>query len=423
MSTEQEPAISEVQLQQLTSPKLTLWDIQISGDTYAYFHEGFESPPTNKITMRDRVTTSTIRTYEPLPITGGGFEYRAEGSSPRPILTVANVLGSGAGGFLHGMSSSITSNKDLLGKKVYRRTVFLKHTYDNDTSSNPPIEFPIQMYFIDRIINETPMLVGFELVAGFDLEGVKVPRRVVTGSSCPWIYTGACSEKDEEDRVGGCTWSNRGQVKTNNPSTGVMTTYTNFVNSADEPVVHQDAVYSSAWASNTSVTQGQVYKTLTAPTMNRINFDGSITAVAAGGEDYWQYTGPKGDGITSAGTAGAPPSDNSSIWRRVRKYAPSYSSGSDYFVYSLSRYNTYVLDNNQLWVPSQVSQTSTPGHHSSPQHNSYWELGDACSKSLTGCALRYRYMTTTSDSTSVISPKHSATPLQFGGFPGSRKFS
>ena len=175
MSTEQEPAISEVQLQQLTSPKLTLWEVQISGDTFAYFHEGLEAPPTNKITMRDRVTPSTIRTYEPIPIAGGGFEYRAEGSSPRPTLTVANVLGSGTGGLLAGISP-LTSNKDLLGKKVYRRTVFLKHTYDNDTSSNPPIEFPIQMYFIDRIVREDPILISFELIAGFDLEGVKLPR-------------------------------------------------------------------------------------------------------------------------------------------------------------------------------------------------------------------------------------------------------
>ena len=80
----------------------------------------------------------------------------------------------------------------------------------------------------------------------------------------------------------------------------------------------------------------------------------------------------------------------------------------------------------KIWqVPAR---TQTGGaHDATPDHNAYWQLGDQCSKSLTGCALRFRCQAAADSGTASPDYKVPSTvlvhgQLPFGGFPGSKKF-
>ena len=408
--------VQDVQKQEINSARITLWELEVGSDTesyvadtYVFFHEGLEAIAGSgtKITFRNRQDNSEINSYEALPIQGEGFEWKSEGSSARPTLKVANILNT--------FSSELGSltNQDLLGKRLYRRTTLFKYTHSQN-NSNPPIEFPVQMYIIDRIAEETPATVTFELSSGYDLEGIKLPRRIVTGTSCGWIYSGAAPEVAEADKVGGCTWSTKGEIEYVDNAAVTETAKVNFINGSDEPVVISTAKI-AAYGSSTEILRGGIYEH-TAPTMARIQSNG-IAVSDSTVKSYWQYMGP----TLATSDYHTPPSDSNSLWRRVRIYT-AYSASTSYNVYSLALYNSYVLYQDRLWRAVNVSQTGS-AHKATPGYNKYWELGDVCSKSIEGCALRYRYIPTTSSSQTVISPDKSEEPLQFGAFPGSRTFS
>ena len=56
---------------------------------------------------------------------------------------------------------------------------------------NPAAEFPREVYYIDRKVNENPAFVEFELATAFDLAGVRVPKRQALANLCAWQYRSA----------------------------------------------------------------------------------------------------------------------------------------------------------------------------------------------------------------------------------------
>ena len=81
----------------------------------------------------------------------------------------------------------VTAHNDLLDAKVTRRTLtadaldasnFTGNTNPFGTPSSN--EFPQEIYFIDRKIQENRSIVSFELVNRLDMENKTVPARQVT---------------------------------------------------------------------------------------------------------------------------------------------------------------------------------------------------------------------------------------------------
>jgi len=109
--------------------------------------------------------------YTPFPIEARGFEVSSKGSSPQPSLTIANVLGT--------FSSAVTSAEDLVGAKVTRKRVLAGGGSFND-----------EVYYIIRKTAETNMTITWDLGTKIDLEGLQLPRRVITQDYCVWKYKG-----------------------------------------------------------------------------------------------------------------------------------------------------------------------------------------------------------------------------------------
>jgi len=135
--------------------------------------------------------------YEPFPIEITGFETTTKGTIPQPELTVANVLGT--------LAAAVNSLDDLVGAKITRRRTLGKFL-DNGRSPDPSEEFPSDIYYIERKISETNLAITWQLASKIDLEGLQLPRRVITQNYCIWKYRGPeCSYNgppvaDEKDK-------------------------------------------------------------------------------------------------------------------------------------------------------------------------------------------------------------------------------
>lgn len=119
------------------------------------------------------------RTYEPLPIIAGGYEKNTTGQIAQPSLTVANVMGT--------FTQVIDSFDDLVGAKVTRRRTLGKYL-DGEPLADPSQEFPLDIFYIERKTTENALTITWQLASVLDLEGLMLPRRIVTQNYCQWRY-------------------------------------------------------------------------------------------------------------------------------------------------------------------------------------------------------------------------------------------
>ena len=119
------------------------------------------------------------RTYEALPLLSSGYETNTTGQIAQPVLTVANIFGT--------FTDVIKNLEDLVGGKVTRRRTFAKYL-DGEPEADTLQEFPIDVYYIERKTEETALSITWQLSSVMDLEGLQLPRRVITQNHCLWRY-------------------------------------------------------------------------------------------------------------------------------------------------------------------------------------------------------------------------------------------
>ena len=126
------------------------------------------------------------KTYEAAPIEVDGFEVTTKGSLPRPSMKVANANSA--------ISALIILYNPLKAEVKRIRTCkkFLDSANFSGTnpSADPTAKFEDEIWYIDRVANENPELVEFELTSKLDLTNLALPRRQVL-EHCPWQYRGS----------------------------------------------------------------------------------------------------------------------------------------------------------------------------------------------------------------------------------------
>ena len=374
---------SDVQGHYIDSALISLFEIEVQG-TYVFFHSGLdETLEEVQFVSRD---TTTINTYQALPIVIDGIEIQADGAQSRPSITMANVTSvfrDALGGL---------RNDDLIGKTIVCRQTFRKFLVggsEENTVGNEPNEFPVREYIIDRIAQETKLLVRFELASPFDLEGIQLPRRVIVGKYCSWAYQGYYSETS----YGACTWKRNGKTEIVGANNNLYTNYFYF-NEDNQPLISEtwaaDENNILAWSSATTYTPRSYVK-----------HSGS----------YWLSLAE--DNINEE------PSSSSVYWRQSFSYTPfaagtSYSK-NDYVIYGEAGLET-------VWR-CFVAHTGTEDYPPVAK-SKYWTRGDVCSKALAGCKARFQAVPV--DEVSSNSPPSGYTntshAMPFGAFPGSARF-
>lgn len=210
------------------STLLTLWEIDASvvmdesglkDLNYDYifrFH--------NSVKLLNTSIYWRYQVYYPLPIQAQGFEYTAKGSPQTPKLTLAINEDLSPGDprsiALSLLKARLRELDDLAGVKVTRRRVFAKYIdgYNFQSaapselaesgwaitsfSPDPNMQFDPDIYYIDRKSLENKSIIEFELGSTLDVEGVKLPGRIVNARRCPFQYRGhGCLYEYRANRV------------------------------------------------------------------------------------------------------------------------------------------------------------------------------------------------------------------------------
>ena len=135
--------------------------------------------------------------YYPAPFRMAGFESTMQGSIPKPRMGIA--VDDASVNALTIFKNQIRKLDDLVGAKITRFKTFAKFLdYENFLGSQPPqgfdpsvkAEFPREIYYIERKATENKYVIEFELASMLDVEGVRLPRRIILSERCPWSYRG-----------------------------------------------------------------------------------------------------------------------------------------------------------------------------------------------------------------------------------------
>lgn len=395
--------VREVQGLEQSSGIVDLFEIELSSTSRAYITRG-EDSDLGDVQMYDYDTNSQLNTYTAIPIEIEGVDVTTKGVTARPVVTISNILTD------FETAISPLNYQDLVGKKLYRRRTLRKYLKDGSAdpgSGNAPIEFPRQMWVIDRVEQEDALQIAFELSSPFNTEGLVLPYRVVGHNACPWQYQGASPEKTEANKRGGCTWHSESKYIIKG------TAYQVYVNADDEYVIPSSTSFTT-WAG--SGTADAYYKTTTtlgtSSGVRRYKADGTVDTSADGTtvNNYWQA-------VRATSTT---PSDTSGDWNRIRVFS-NYSTSTIYYAYTDDKLNDYAKPTSGtefLW------QTKITQSNNTQEFGKYWRRGDLCGKRLSSCQCRYGFNPISSGTASSTGKATKLTDknLPFGGFPGARKF-
>jgi len=213
--------IDTVQVQSVADSLINLFEITLKGQTTPLVYATSGLDENSKNIYFPTTDGTSLEEYIAMPIGISEITLSADGPQNRPTLTMGNLitLGRTLVSNADGDSDETTWSKileannivkpeDMIGSTVIHRRTLLKKTYrETDVAgwtTTLPNEFPSMKYIIDRLSTETAMAVAYELASPFDLEGVKVPGRVVVGKYCPWKYQGIAI--DGINGGSGCSW-------------------------------------------------------------------------------------------------------------------------------------------------------------------------------------------------------------------------
>lgn len=117
--------------------------------------------------------------YQPIPIEATGFEWSGEGALPRPTLKVANI---------DGLIGSLASTySDLLGA-TFRRIRTFKQFLDDGATPDPTSMYPMDIYRVERKVNQNKIFIEWELSTAMDQQGVMLPKRQALKDACTHTY-------------------------------------------------------------------------------------------------------------------------------------------------------------------------------------------------------------------------------------------
>jgi len=305
----------------LAEPTYTLTAVDVSQSHLAYSvpNANFSDPTKKPFNF---IIKGKKYQFDPIPIEIDGIEYTSESAMPHPMVTIGNIN-------LPGWKP-----ESLLGAKFQYIQTFQKYV-NTDTS------LPVQTFIIDSIKEETFSYIQYELVAPYDLQDVKLPRRRIVGGQCPWIYKGASEKSGRHNFIatdairGGCNWPDDNIYVTGGQGRASLL----FMNSNDEYVVDARLIplatrnYAEKPADQ-GITAGQYFYTISSS--YKLDSQGLKDPNLSIVYQYWQ--------AMKTVTFDQPvdePSADSPFWRQVRVYKP-YNYTNTYCAYSDSRFNDYV---------------------------------------------------------------------------------
>ncbi len=148
-------------------------------DTTALGGDIFRFVSDSDVNAIDGALTFDGNKYYPVPFKAEGFERNGQGASPRPKISISNVT--------RVMIASVITLNDLVGATFMRQRTFRKHL-DDGSDPDPTAVFPLDVYRINRKLNQNPQFIEFELAAPTDQQGAQIPARQCLKRTCTHRY-------------------------------------------------------------------------------------------------------------------------------------------------------------------------------------------------------------------------------------------
>lgn len=161
------------------------------------------------------------KTYFPAPIQAEGFDISSRGTLPTPVLRITAQKEEEIEA-LSILRRAVHKYGDIIGAKVTRIRTFAKYLdaknfsdisqadptqgaypspFPDEYEPDPYAEFPRDVFYIERKSNENKVNLEYELSALIDVEGIKLPRRVVLAQKCSFTYRGCgCFYEQKESK-------------------------------------------------------------------------------------------------------------------------------------------------------------------------------------------------------------------------------
>ena len=117
--------------------------------------------------------------YTPVDMIVDGFEVTGRGVLPRPTLKITNVH--------RVITALVLKFDDLVGARITRIRTLGKYL-DEGAEPDPTAHFPIDKWVIAQKSAMTKLYVEFTLSASIDVEGQKLPQRLVPHDYCKRRY-------------------------------------------------------------------------------------------------------------------------------------------------------------------------------------------------------------------------------------------
>jgi len=314
--------------------------------------------------------------YTALPIISSGYEKSTTGTIAQPSLTVANVLGT--------LSELVDQYDDLVGAKITRHRTLAKYL-DGEPGADALQEFPIDVFYIERKSEETALTITWTLASVLDLEGLKLPRRIITQNLCLWKY-----RSSECGYTGAPLFSNRDELLSTTGASAEAVTLLNAYQTMENKYREWQAAIA---ARNKAFERKEI-------ACSSYSFLSSLF-------DFNNQTYVKGNVATIGGNQIA----LSDIYRAGPQRV--YSGGSRYYelllfgvdtVACVSQTNAYIAAVAAAAVALAAYNTAVSNYNAAfaalPSNDPLWAL-DVCGKRTDSCKLRF--------------PRQA---LPFGGFPG-----
>lgn len=306
-------------------------------------------------------------TFHPIPITTEGFELSSGGSLPRPTIAFVSFKGINEtaktkSNFL-ALKRALLEIDSMIGAKVTRFRTYVKYLDSSNnipgvgefTGTNP--EFPRDIYFVSRKIEESKRIIKLELSSVLDVENFRLPSRTCLANRCPWNYRGE-----------GCAYEYNASLH-------------------DNPLLGDDDKQIELYG-----TQNHLPKY--APPVAQDN-DDLISGFGEPNGDSWV-----GYDITNAHLRVSGEYDNST----------PYPTGAVVYV---------EKDLVRYYYTSKGNPDNQYGDimNSPPPNSKYW-ISDRCSKSIKGCKIRHGGNGSAENDKPGGGREAANKLLPFGGFPG-----
>ena len=392
--------VADLQGQSQSSGLITVFEVLLpdsdiggAGVDKLYFHDGSngaEDITWYSLNDEDNFGSTTainygVQTYSAFPVESEGWEIKGTGSLARPSVRFANIN--------NYWSANLSNFDDLVGAKVIRRRTLQKYL-----STNPPVEFNRDVYYIERKATETATMVEFELTSAFDVPGVQLPRRQIIAARCPWKY------KDSDQ--GGCDWPS------DNRFTIDGTEHTLYFDKDDTKITNPDTWGLQNIVSNRT---NNLYAAKTYAVGNYVEYHRPIgglypvSAITDGtNERVLTLANAAARDVFTAGDfvilKGFTHIDQN--YKSIPVFVKEKGSGS---TYTITVQDDSSVDGDTVTcvdglcgyvqatrvtlykciVAHSIATSDSADDIVKPTNISYWEFGDVCGKRLNSCAIRY----------------------------------